>query len=76
MESRLLEVYLRWGFQEIVTPTLDYYETVARGLGHQTLGDLFKVIDRETGELLTLRSDITPQIAHLVATSLRSLPLP
>ncbi|MFQ5915593.1 MAG: ATP phosphoribosyltransferase regulatory subunit [Nitrospinota bacterium] len=76
VESRLLEVFLRWGFQEIVTPTLDYYETVARGLGHQSLGDLFKLIDRETGELLTLRSDITPQIAHLAATSLRSRPLP
>lgn len=76
VESRLLEVFLRWGFQEIVTPTLDYYGTVARGLGHQSLGDLFKIIDRETGELLTLRSDITPQIAHLAATSLRSRPLP
>ena len=76
VESQLLEVFLRWGFQEIVTPTLDYYETVARGLGHQTLGDLFKIIDRETGELLTLRSDITPQIAHLAATSLRTRPLP
>lgn len=76
VESRLLEVFLRWGFQEIVTPALDYYETVARGLGHQSLGDLFKIVDRESGELLTLRSDITPQIAHLAATSLRSRPLP
>jgi ATP phosphoribosyltransferase regulatory subunit len=76
VESKLLDVFLRWGFQEILTPTLDYYETAARGLGHQSLGDLFKIIDRETGELLTLRSDITPQIAHLAATSLRSRPLP
>lgn len=76
LESQLLDVFLRWGFQEIVTPTLDYYETLDRGLGHQNLRDLFKVIGRDTGELLTLRSDITPQIAHLAATSLKTRPLP
>ncbi|MFQ5692245.1 MAG: ATP phosphoribosyltransferase regulatory subunit [Nitrospinota bacterium] len=76
VETRLLEVFQRWGFQEIVTPTLDYHETATRALGHQSLRDLFKIIDRETGELLTLRSDITPQIAHLAATSLRTRPLP
>src|SRR5574341_799707 len=37
---------------------------------------MFKLVDRETGRLLALRADITPQIARIVATRLREEPKP
>ncbi len=37
---------------------------------------MFKFVDRETGRLLALRADITPQIARVVATRLRDEPKP
>ncbi len=76
MEERLLSVFRQWGFQEVLTPTLDYYDTLSRGIGRQALDDLFKLVDRDTGQLLALRSDITPQIAYLAATTLRGRPRP
>ena len=32
---------------------------------------MFKMVDRESGRLLALRADITPQIARIVATRMR-----
>jgi ATP phosphoribosyltransferase regulatory subunit len=37
---------------------------------------MFKLVDRETGRMLALRADITPQIARVVATRLRDEPKP
>ena len=37
---------------------------------------MFKMVDRESGRLLALRADITPQIARIVATRMRDEPKP
>jgi len=37
---------------------------------------IFKLVDRQTGRLLALRVDLTPQVARLVATTMRRAPLP
>src|SRR5205085_1762113 len=37
---------------------------------------MFTYVDRETGRMLALRADITPQIARVVATRLRDEPKP
>src|SRR5574339_627562 len=37
---------------------------------------MFKMVDRESGRLLTLRADVTPQIARIVATRMREEPKP
>jgi ATP phosphoribosyltransferase regulatory subunit len=37
---------------------------------------MFKMVDRESGRLLALRADITPQIARIVATRMREEPKP
>src|SRR5262245_22165816 len=37
---------------------------------------MFKMVDRESGRLLALRADITPQIARIVATRMRDDPKP
>ncbi|MFQ5895475.1 MAG: ATP phosphoribosyltransferase regulatory subunit [Nitrospinota bacterium] len=75
LEEELLEVFTRWGFQEIVTPALDYYEPPAPGT-FPAADDTFKLIDRETGGLLNLRADITPQVARIASTLLRHRPRP
>ncbi len=75
LEGKLLSVFSRWGFQEIVTPTFEYYE--ASGPGGSALSEeAFKIIDRETGHILALRSDITPQIARIASTLLATQPRP
>lgn len=75
LEGKLLSVFSRWGFQEIVTPTFEYYEASSPS-GPTLSEEAFKIIDRETGQILTLRTDITPQIARIASTLLASHPLP
>ncbi len=74
VETRLLEVFARWGFRQIVTPAFDLYEPGAGGQVRDA--QTFRLVDRETGGLLALRSDVTPQIARLAGTTLADHPRP
>jgi ATP phosphoribosyltransferase regulatory subunit len=76
IESRLLTVFQRWGFQEIVTPSFEYYDVLALGMGEELRDRTFKFTEQATGRLLVLRSDITPQIARVAATLLNDYPKP
>jgi len=76
VEARLLDVFARWGYREIVTPTFEFADVLATGTDVGVQESMFKFVDRETGRMLALRADITPQIARVVATRLREEPKP
>lgn len=76
VEKTLLSVFHRWGFREILTPTFEYLEVFAHGTGDGDQGKTFKFVDRQTGLLLALRSDLTPQVARMVAATMQHHPLP
>jgi ATP phosphoribosyltransferase regulatory subunit len=76
VETRLVEVFGRWGYREIITPTFEFFDALAIGTDPAVQENMFKLVDRETGRLLALRADITPQIARVVATRLRDEPKP
>lgn len=76
VEKTLLAVFQRWGFREILTPTFEYLDVFARGAEDGDQGKTFKFVDRQTGLLLALRSDLTPQVARMVAATMRHDPLP
>ncbi|HET7264401.1 MAG TPA: ATP phosphoribosyltransferase regulatory subunit [bacterium] len=65
----------RWGYREVVTPTLEYLDVLVRGEGADAADRLFKLVDRG-GELLALRPEMTTPVARLVATRLRDEPAP
>jgi len=71
VEERLLKVFFRWGFQEIVTPAFEYLDTFSEGESGVSTDRVFKFTERGTGKLLALRPDITPQIARTAATLLK-----
>ncbi len=76
LQETLLDVFLRWGFQEVVTPTFEYLDALALGLGEAFNERLFKLEERHTGRMISLRPDITTQIAKLAATRLKDEPRP
>jgi len=76
VEERLLGVFRRWGYRELVTPTYEYFDVLSPGTDHDLQERMFKMVDRESGRLLALRADITPQIARIVATRMREEPKP
>ena len=76
VEAKLLSVFQRWGFREIITPTFEYLEVFEQPTADDAGDQIFKFVDRETGRLLALRVDITSQVARLVASTMRQAPLP
>jgi ATP phosphoribosyltransferase regulatory subunit len=76
VETRLFDVFRRWGYREVVTPTFEFSDVLEVGTDVAVRESMFKFVDRETGRLLALRADITPQIARVVATRLRDEPKP
>jgi ATP phosphoribosyltransferase regulatory subunit len=73
--DRILARMQRWGYREVVTPTIEYFDTLIRGEGTEAGDRLFKLVDRG-GELLALRPEMTTPVARLVATHLRGHPVP
>ncbi len=76
VEQRLLSVFTRWGYREVVTPTYEFADVLSVGTDETLQGEMLKLVDRDTGRMLALRADVTPQIARIVATRLRDEPKP
>lgn len=76
IEDRLLRVFELWGFRRVITPRLEYEDVLATGMGDELKGKTYRFDDRQSGRLLALPPDITPQIARIAATRMASLPLP
>lgn len=74
IENQVLECMQRWGYRQIVTPTLEFYDTV--GVASSTSDrKLFKLLDKR-GTTLVMRSDMTAPIARVVSSLLREEPFP
>ena len=66
----LLAELERWGYEQVETPLVEYFDVVARGLGEADREACVRFIDGATGALVTLRADPTPQIARMLAQRL------
>jgi ATP phosphoribosyltransferase regulatory subunit len=76
VEQRLFDGFRRWGYREVVTPTFEFFDVLAAATDPGLQENTFTMVDRETGRMLVLRPDITPQIARVVATRMRDEPKP
>lgn len=70
------EVFARWGFRPIVAPSLEHLDVLERGMGAGLREKTFRFDDRQNGKLVAFSPDITPQVARIVATRMREVPLP
>lgn len=75
LENRLAELFESQGFDEVMTPTLEFFETMAVEMGEELENQLYRLFDRD-GRLLVLRPDMTTPIARLAATRMRHHELP
>ncbi|NLY11337.1 MAG: ATP phosphoribosyltransferase regulatory subunit [Firmicutes bacterium] len=65
LEQRIRKAFVRWGYQEVITPTFEFFETL--NIGSTSSEQTYKFLDQE-GQLLALRPDITTPIARMVTT--------
>jgi ATP phosphoribosyltransferase regulatory subunit len=67
LTGALLSSFERWGYREVLPPLIEYFEVLGRGLGPEDRERCVRFIEAGTGQLVALRSDVTPQIARMVA---------
>ncbi|MBP2634541.1 MAG: hisZ [Firmicutes bacterium] len=75
VEGALAELFSCWGYDEVVTPTFEYMETMTLGTGNAIHEHVFKFFDKNN-RTLALRPDMTTPIARVAATRFKERPLP
>ncbi|BBP85760.1 ATP phosphoribosyltransferase regulatory subunit [Pseudomonas sp. Pc102] len=68
---QVLDLFQRWGYDFVVTPHIEYLESLLTGAGQDLDLRTFKVTDPQSGRLMGFRADITPQVARIDAHTLR-----
>ena len=67
LQKKIRRVFHSYGYEDIETPTFEYFEVFSKEVGTIPSKDLYKFFDRE-GHTLVLRPDFTPSIARAAAT--------
>ena len=75
VEDRLADRIAAFGYEEIQTPTFEFFDVFSREIGTTPSKDLYKFFDKE-GNTLVLRPDFTPSIARCVAKYFREEKMP
>lgn len=73
IKHTLSNLFKRWGYDEVITPTIEYMDILAPRL--QDEKSLFKLLNNKN-ELLTLRNEMTTPIARLVSSRMKDMLLP
>ncbi|MBC7174291.1 MAG: ATP phosphoribosyltransferase regulatory subunit, partial [Polyangiaceae bacterium] len=76
LRQKLVESFRLFGYELVVTPAFELAEVIEGGIHSLDRRELLRFVEPETGEVALLRPDITPQIARIIATGLRSRPAP
>ena len=70
LETSLRQIFSLRGYQEIETPSIEFYDVYAAGTGFASQEGLFKFFDQQ-GRILCLRYDGTVPVARVAATVCR-----
>jgi ATP phosphoribosyltransferase regulatory subunit len=75
VEDTAMSVFDGWAYEEVITPSVDYYSLFEQGMGHAEAHRAFRFTDTD-GQLLALRPDVTSSVARAAATLLAEQPRP
>ena len=70
LENKISQVFKEWGYQEIITPVFEFYETLSQSAGSIMKKGMIKFFDRE-GNIIALRPEMTTPIARVTSTKLK-----
>jgi len=73
MEDMLSRLFCTWGYDEVITPTIEHLETLAPRIPEEN--SLFMLLGNKN-KLLALRNEMTTPIARLVSSRLKDAPVP
>ncbi len=67
LRREVLDLFESWGYRLVMTPMIEYIESLLVGTGHDLDLQTFKLVDQISGRLMGMRADITPQVARIDA---------
>lgn len=73
--SRIEDTFASYGYEPIITPTIEFYRTYANAFSSLDEEEMYKFFDQD-GQILTLRTDMTVPIARAAATKYRDVEPP
>lgn len=69
VEDTAMAVFEGWSYEEVLTPSVDYYALFEQGMGASEAQSSFRFTDTD-GRMLSLRPDVTSSVARVAATLL------
>ena len=75
IENKILKLFKLHGYEEVVTPTLEYLETLTMGSSRTIESNLFKMFDKNNCTL-ALHHEMTTPIARLASSRLKDSSMP
>ena len=75
LERDIDNIFEKWGYKEVITPTVEFYETFNYNSQILREEDMYKFFDNR-GRILVLRPDMTIPIARVVETKLKDAEFP
>ena len=67
LRRAVIDLFGAWGYELVMPPFLEYLDSLLHGTGPDLDLRTFKVTDQESGRMLGLRADMTPQVARIDA---------
>ena len=71
LRRQILDMYSAWGYDLVMTPFIEYLESLLVGTGSDLDLQTFKLTDQLTGRMMGVRADMTPQVARIDAHHLK-----
>ncbi len=71
LQEKLHAMIRSYGYQDIETPTFEYFDVFSKEIGTTPSRELYKFFDRD-GNTLVLRPDFTPSIARAASKYFRN----
>jgi histidyl-tRNA synthetase len=74
--ANIREVSEAFGYQEFEAPLIERVELYAAKSGEELVNEQSFVFEDKSGEMITLRPELTPSLARMIAARSRALPKP
>ncbi len=70
LRREILDLYQAWGYELVITPLIEFLDSLLVGSSHDLDIHTFKITDQLSGRMMGVRADITPQVARIDARNL------
>ena len=70
LRRELLDLFFTWGYELVIPPFVEYTDSLLTGIGGDLDLQTFKLVDQQSGRMMGIRADMTPQVARIDAHQL------